>query len=125
MLKSIIIAGTGSFIGGALRYIISRTIQMTVISAFPYGTFVVNVIGCLFIGLFYGLAERGNLLNADWRLFLTVGLCGGFTTFSTFTSENLAFLKDNNFYFFFLYTGLSLLVCLLATYAGHLFTKII
>lgn len=124
MLKSILIAGTGSFIGGALRYVLSRFIQMSVISAFPFGTFIVNVAGCLFIGLFYGLVEKGNLMNADWRLFLTVGICGGFTTFSTFTSESLAFLKDNNFYYFFLYATLSLLVCLLATYAGNLLTKI-
>ena len=124
MLRLILIIGTGSFIGGVSRFLASRFIQNYAVSAFPYGTFVVNVVGCFLIGLFYGLSERGNLLNADWRMFLTVGFCGGFTTFSTFSSENVALLRDGNFFYFTLYTGLSIFVGLMATFLGNLSTKI-
>jgi CrcB protein len=124
MIKLLFIIGTGSFIGGVSRYLTSRFIQNTIISAFPYGTFVVNLLGCFLIGLIYGLAERGNISSAEWRMFLTVGFCGGFTTFSTFTNENMLLLKDGNFFHFALYASLSVFLGLTATYAGNLITKI-
>jgi CrcB protein len=124
MLKLLFIIGTGSFIGGVSRYLTSRFIQNTVISAFPFGTFTVNLVGGFLIGLFYGLAERGNISNPEWRMFLTVGFCGGFTTFSTFTSENMVLLKDGNFFHFALYTSLSVFLGLTATYLGQFITKI-
>jgi CrcB protein len=124
MFKLILIIGTGSFIGGVSRFLASRYIQNTVISGFPYGTLFVNILGCLLIGIFYGMSERGNFLSAEMRLFLTVGFCGGFTTFSTFASENLSLLKDGNFFYFALYTALSVFLGLMATYFGNLITKI-
>ena len=124
MLKLILIIGTGSFIGGVSRFLASRYIQNTVISGFPYGTLFVNVLGCLLIGIFYGMSERGNFMSTEMRLFLTVGFCGGFTTFSTFASENLSLLKDGNFFYFALYTALSVFLGLMATYFGNLVTKI-
>lgn len=123
MFKLVLIIGTGSFIGGVSRFLASRYIQNTVISGFPYGTLFVNVLGCLLIGIFYGMAERGNFMSAEMRLFLTVGFCGGFTTFSTFASENLSLLKDGNFFYFALYTALSVFLALMATYFGNLVTK--
>lgn len=124
MIKLLFIIGTGSFLGGIARFLTSRFIQNTVVSAFPYGTFVVNIIGCFLIGLFYGLSERGNFMTAEWRMFLTVGFCGGYTTFSTFANENVALLRDGNVFYFALYTGLSVFIGILATYLGNLVTKI-
>ena len=124
MFKLILIIGTASFIGGVSRFLASRYIQNTVISGFPYGTLFVNILGCLLIGIFYGMSERGNFMSAEMRLFLTVGFCGGFTTFSTFASENLSLLKDGNFFYFALYTALSVFLGLMATYFGNLVTKI-
>ena len=125
MLKILLIIGTGSFLGGVSRFLTSRYIQNNFISAFPYGTFVVNILGCFLIGLIYGLSEKGNIISAEWRMFLTVGFCGGFTTFSTFANENISLLRDGDFFYFALYTGLSVFLGLMAVYFGNLINKII
>ena len=103
MLKTLLFIGMGSFTGGVLRYLISRYVQNFLIPSFPLGTFLVNILGCFAIGLFYGLFERGNLMSPNLRMFLTVGFCGGFTTFSTFMNENFLLIKDDNFFYLSLY----------------------
>jgi CrcB protein len=123
MIKILFIIGSGSFIGGVARYLVSKLIQNTFISSFPAGTLVVNIIGCFLIGLIFGLSERGNIMSSELRLFLTVGFCGGFTTFSTFAYENVSLLRDGNYFIFALYTGLSVFLGLLATYLGNLTVK--
>lgn len=121
MIKLILIAGAGGFIGTVSRFLASRYFQNLFLSAFPFGTFIVNVTGCLLIGIIYGIAQKGSILTPEWRMFLTVGFCGGFTTFSTFANENLALLKDGNFFYFALYTGLSVFLGLMATFLGNSF----
>ena len=122
MIKTILFIGSGSFMGGIARFLLSRIIQNNALSSFPFGTFVVNILGCFLIGFFYGMADSGNLENNNWRMFLTIGFCGGFTTFSTFSNENLGLLRDGNYFYFLLYAGLSLFLCLTATFLGHLLT---
>ena len=126
MIKLVLIAGMGGFLGTISRFLASRYIQTLFLSAFPFGTFIVNITGCLLIGMIYGVSQKGNLLNPEWILFLTVGFCGGFTTFSTFAKENLALLRDGNFFHFALYTGLSIFLGLMATFLGNIMvTKIL
>jgi len=125
MLKILLLIGSGSFLGGIARYLLSRGIQNSVITSFPLGTFWVNIIGCFLIGLIYGFSDRGTLANNEMRLFLAVGFCGGFTTFSTFSNENMALLRDGSILYFSLYAGLSVFLGLLATFGGHELTKII
>jgi fluoride exporter len=124
MIKTLLLIGSGGFLGSISRFLASRFMQNHFPSAFPIGTFVVNVTGCLIIGLIYGFSERSSLLTPGWKMFLAVGFCGGFTTFSTFANENLALLRDGDFFHFMLYTGLSVLLGIAATFSGVLITKI-
>lgn len=124
MIKTIFLVGTGGFLGSVSRFLTSRFMQNIYPSAFPFGTFFVNITGCLLIGLIYGFSERSSLLTSEWKIFLAAGFCGGFTTFSTFANENLALLRDGAFFNFFLYTGLSVFLGIAATFLGVLITKI-
>jgi len=125
MLKYIFIIGIGGFLGTISRYLTSIYIYKLFHAAFPLGTFAINILGCFLIGIFYGLSERGTLMSGEWKLFLTVGFCGGFTTFSTFANENMAMLRDGAFFYAALYTSLSVFLGILATYAGGALTKLI
>lgn len=124
MLKYVILIGTGGFIGSVLRFYVSKLVQNVFLSSFPYGTFAVNVIGCLFIGIIFGIAEKGTWLTPEWRMFLTVGLCGGFTTFSTYSSESFQLLRDGQLINVLSYTALSVVCGLLAVYLGYMISKL-
>lgn len=124
MFKTLLVVGMGSFMGGILRYLLSRYIQNFSAVSFPWGTLWVNVVGCFLIGLFYGLFEKGNLMNPHLRLFMTVGFCGGFTTFSTFMNESFQLLKSDDFLMLLFYLALSLLGGFLSVYIGYQVVRI-
>ena len=119
MLKSLFFVGLGSCVGGMARYLLSRFVQQGSLSTFPFGTMAVNILGCLAIGIFYALFEQQNLTNTYLKLFLTVGFCGGFTTFSTFVNENYLMVKDGNFFSFVLYMGGSVFLGFIMLYLGY------
>ena len=116
-MKLVLLVGVGSFIGGTLRYLATQFIQNKFLSSFPYGTLGVNIAGCFLIGLVFGLSEKTNL-GAEWRLFLAAGFCGGFTTFSAFSNETLALLRDGQFWSAAVYVIASVFFGLLATFTG-------
>lgn len=126
-MKEIIYIFIGGGAGSVLRYLAQIGIneRMSGIGfPFSWGTFIVNVIGSFLIGLFYSLSERWSL-SMETRLFLTVGLCGGFTTFSTFSNDGLSLLKGEFYCAFLIYTSLSITLCLLAVLAGGFIGKLI
>lgn len=123
MLKSLLLVGSGGFIGSALRYLVQVNAEKILNSTFPLGTMIVNITGSFVIGVVYAFAEKGNLMSPEWRIFLAVGICGGFTTFSTFTMDNLNLMKDNSLLQLLFYTGGSLFIGILAVYLGILITR--
>lgn len=124
MVKSIMLVGFGGFIGTVARFIISRYFQVNVTSVFPWSTLLVNLAGCLLIGIIYGISERGNLLTPEVRLFLTVGICGGFTTFSSFSDDAFLLLRQQEIIRFAFYASASFFLGILAVYAGRIIPKI-
>lgn len=118
MIKTFIYIGMGGAIGSVLRYLTQLAVSRYFTSIFPLGTFVANILGCLLIGIFYGIADKHAWLNLEWRLFLMTGLCGGFTTFSSFSYEGLNLLKQGNYVYFAMYVSFSVLLGLLAAFLG-------
>jgi CrcB protein len=122
MIKEIFLVGIGSGIGGVCRYLISLFMSHAQ-SGFPWGTFTANIIGCLLIGLLWGVTSRSQNLSPAFSLFLMVGFCGGFTTFSTFSKESLALLQANNYILFLLYATGSIFLGLAAVAVGYAIAK--
>lgn len=105
------------------RYLVSVHFQKSMASAFPFGTLAVNLAGCLLIGIFFGLSGRFQWMTEEWRLFLTVGFCGGFTTFSAFAFENLKLLQAGNYPYFILYSAGSCVLGIGLVAAGAYISK--
>ena len=118
MGKTILIVGIGGFIGSIARLLMQLAISKHMTVAFPVGTLLVNIFGCFFIGLIYGLIDKAILISPEWRFFLITGLCGGFTTFSTFSYETYALFREGNYVYGGVYILSSVLLCLLATFGG-------
>ena len=125
MYKTIIAVGLGGFIGSVLRYLVSRLTAGVDFASLPLGTLTVNVLGCFVLGLLTGLFERTGNLSPELRLLLTTGLCGGFTTFSTFSNDGLILIKQEFYGMFALYTLLSITLGVLAAFAGGAFGRCI
>ena len=109
IIKNITVVGAGSFIGGAARYLVSLAMKNAG-KVFPWATLVVNVAGCFLIGLLWGWLSRTSQMEGNLALFLTVGICGGFTTFSTFSKEALLLLQNGNVWGFVGYILASVVV---------------
>lgn len=123
MIRELIIVSIGSFFGGGLRFAVSKLMQATCASVFPTGTFTVNIVGCLLIGFFSGLNYPGGWMSDSTKLILTTGLCGGFTTFSTFMNESVGLMKDGCYIHTLLYISLSIFLGLCAVIFGHWIAK--
>ena len=125
MFRTILIVGAGGFIGSVMRYLVQVFVEKGMSGAFPWGTFIANIAGSFIIGMVFALAEKGNLMSSEWRLFLAVGICGGFTTFSSFAYNNLNMLKEQAYGQLLLNVGGSLFLGILAVYLGIVLVRVI
>ncbi|MFO7978377.1 MAG: fluoride efflux transporter CrcB [Bacteroidales bacterium] len=122
-LKYLLLIGTGGFLGTISRFLVQSYVVRHLPWTFPLGTLMVNVAGCLLIGLLWGFTEKPFHLGATWRFFLATGFCGGFTTFSSFGLENMNLLRHGDYLHFAMYTSLSLGLGIAAVFIGFLLAR--
>lgn len=119
MIKAMLIAGCGGFVGTCLRFLTGKLCAHLSHGPFPWGTFVVNVVGSFLIGVLFGLAEERGVLSSQMSLLLITGFCGGFTTFSTFADDMFVLLDRNQWGLFMLYLVASVTIGLTMVYVGR------
>ena len=112
MIRNILLVAPGGSVGSVLRYLLSN-----INASFPWGTFAVNILGSLLIGLLVGLVSKG-VLSPEMKLLLVTGFCGGFTTFSTFANESFCMVKAGDVLLTALYVGASVIIGVLAVWCG-------
>lgn len=116
MIRNLFLVGLGGALGSILRYGSSLVINS---KYYPWSTLVVNITGSLVIGLVVGISYRNEAFSYNWKLFLTTGICGGFTTFSAFSIENMALLQNDRYLVAFSYITGSVLFGIMATWIGY------
>jgi len=121
---AIFLVGVGGFLGSVLRYLVGGWVHQLLDNPwFPYGTLVVNIAGCLVIGFLGGLAESRQLFGPEARLFIFLGILGGFTTFSSFAFETANLLRDAQFFAASINAGLQVVLGLGAVWLGSLLAR--
>lgn len=122
LIKNILIVGAGSFLGGSARYLVSFLLKDHNTS-FPWATLIVNLLGCFAIGLLCGYLLKTNSEQNFISTFFVYGICGGFTTFSTFSKETFLMIQSGNYLNAIIYVAISLFVGLFLTACGYLLAK--
>ncbi len=120
MIRFAFLVFLGGGLGSVVRYLLGKWINAFASITFPIATLVINIIACLVLGFVIGLADHKQLLSASSRLFWTVGFCGGFSTFSTFSHESLVLVQSGMHFSMLAYILLSLTLCAGATFVGLL-----
>ena len=116
MIKNLLLVGLGGSIGSMVRYAASFLIRSKL---FPYATLSVNITGSFIIGLVFAMGIKETGLSNNWKLFLATGICGGFTTFSAFSLENMGLLQTGKIGMAVTYILVSIVLGILATFVGY------
>lgn len=119
MVINCFFVGLGGFSGAVLRYLLSL-LPVGENTLFPIQTLIINILGALVIGILSELAGYRNMISPKSILFLKTGLCGGFTTFSTFSLESITLLSEGHSFMSITYMILSVVFCLAAVFAGKM-----
>jgi len=117
-MKSVLLVFFGGGLGSVLRYLLGKWIGSLTNHPFPLGTLIINILACFILGFVIGLADHRQMISSSTRLFWTIGVCGGFSTFSTFSNETLYLLQNGLTVSLLLYIVLSLLLCVGVTFGG-------
>lgn len=125
MIKELALVTLGGGVGSALRYLTSYWIGKNFSSAFPLATFGVNIVGCFLIGLLLGVLNRNAMFSDELNLLLIVGFCGGYTTFSTFSAENMRLYESGNYLMLVCYIISSILAGFFALWGGTIVYKVL
>ena len=123
MSRNILFVAIGGMLGSVGRFLFVTLAVQLLPSTFPLGTFLVNVIGSFVMGAAVGFAERNLWFHSSWRVFITAGFCGGFTSFSAFAFENVELILNKSYGTFALYSLATFAVCLLAALGGLMITR--
>lgn len=123
-MRILLLIGVGGGIGSVFRYLTSVVVNRHFQTIFPWATLIANVLGCLIIGLLLGFIERHQLTNPGLKYFFITGFCGGYTTFSSFASENMSLFQSQNTGIAFLYIAASILTGLFAVWLGLTIAKV-
>lgn len=124
-MKEIAVVFLGGGLGASLRYWLSGTVYRVLSHTFPFGTLTVNIVGCFLIGFLMAFFEERFVVQPLLRVFLTIGVLGGFTTFSTFSFETLALLREGSTAAGVMNMFLSLGGCLVATFIGNMLGRVV
>lgn len=123
-MKPLLLVFLGGGLGSTLRYGLGKYLN-SAITGFPYGTFAVNIIGSLSVGIIIGIAAKKDSISQNTMLLMATGFCGGFTTFSAFVYENHLFLKNGDFGLFALYTFGSFMMAFSVVFFGIWVVKVL
>ncbi|AWH85694.1 fluoride efflux transporter CrcB [Flavobacterium album] len=118
MIKSILLVGLGGATGSILRYLTTVLVNKYWSQAFPLATFIINIVGCLLIGLLMAFIEKHAGMSTNFRLLLVTGFCGGYTTYSAFAYENTSLIGGSQSLVAFAYIAASVIVGILFVWVG-------
>ena len=122
IIRNVLVVGAGSFLGGAGRYLVSLAVKGAA-EGFPWATLTVNLAGCFLIGVLWSLFTKNGVWGSNWTMFLTMGFCGGFTTFSTFSKEALLLLQEGNVWSFAAYVSVSVIAGIALVALGYILVR--
>jgi CrcB protein len=123
MIRTLLLIGLGGSIGSILRYLTSVVIEKYYATIFPLATLIINILGCLLIGIIMGLLEKNHVTDSSMKWLLVTGYCGGFTTFSAFGYENIRLLQNGNILLALVYISASIILGLGSVWLGFVLVK--
>jgi fluoride exporter len=123
-MNQLLLIFVGGGLGSITRFVLGKSIQGQFLRTFPFGTLGVNVLASLVLGILVGMFEAKTLTNPNYRTFIAIGFCGGFSTFSTFSNDTLQLIQNNRLSEALLNVLLNVVLCILATFGGLTLAKI-
>lgn len=114
----------GGGLGSLTRFSLSKLIQENINKSFPFGTLGVNILASIILGIFIGMVEIKSLTNPNYKALISIGFCGGFSTFSAFSNDTLQLVQNNRILEALINILLNVILCILATFGGIILAKI-